>query len=63
MGDRGEDMQQMTTGRKRTRVTLVRTELILYTLYPVSHQGAPEPEYFNENKPTMKSSNRPKNFP
>ena len=28
MGDRGEDMQQMTTGRLQTRVTAVRTEPI-----------------------------------
>ena len=26
MGDRGEDMQQMTTGRDQTRVAAIRTE-------------------------------------
>ena len=36
MGHRGEDMQQMTTGRIVTQVTTFRTEPIGYVLYPVS---------------------------
>ena len=34
-------MQQMTTGRTRTRVAPFRTEPIWYALYPVSHRGRP----------------------
>ena len=41
MGDRGEDMQQMTTGRILTRGAVFRTEPIWYALCPVSHRGAP----------------------
>ena len=41
MGDRGEHMQQMTTGRTRTRVAVFRTEPIWYALYPVNQQGVP----------------------
>ena len=39
--ERGEDMQQRTTGRNRTRVAAIRTEPLWYALYPVNHQGAP----------------------
>ena len=38
MGDRVEDMQQMTTGRTRTRVAAFRTEPIWYALYLVNHR-------------------------
>ena len=41
MGDRGEDIEQMTTGRTRTRVAAFRTEPIWYVFYLVSHQGSP----------------------
>ena len=41
MGDRGEDMKQMTTGRIRTRVAALRSQPIWYSLYPVSQQGSP----------------------
>ena len=40
MGDRGEGMQQMNTGRTQTWVAAFRTEPIRYALCPVSHQGA-----------------------
>jgi hypothetical protein len=41
MGDRVEDMQQMTTGRTQTRVAAFRTEPIWHVLYPVSHRATP----------------------
>ena len=37
MGDRGEDMQQMTKVRIRTRVAALRTEPIWYTFCTQSH--------------------------
>ena len=36
MVDRGEDMQQKTTGKIQTRVAAFRTGPIWYALYPVS---------------------------
>ena len=33
MVDRGEDMQQKTTGKIQTRVTAIRTEPIIVVLY------------------------------
>ena len=39
MGDRGEDMEQMTPGWIRTRAAAFRTEPTRYELYSVSHQG------------------------
>ena len=42
MGDRGEDMQQMTTGRNRTRVAAIRVRVYGgCSLSPVSHRGDP----------------------
>ena len=41
MGDRGEDMQQRTTGRNRSQVAAIRTEPSWCALYPVSHRVAP----------------------
>ena len=41
MGDRGEDMQQMTAGRIWTRAAAFRTVPIWYALYLMSHRGTP----------------------
>ena len=41
MGDRGEDMQQRTTDRIRTRVAVFRTGPIWCAFYPGSHLGIP----------------------
>ena len=40
MGDKGEDMQQMATGRTRTRVAAFKTEPIWNAIYPGSHRSA-----------------------
>ena len=40
MGDRGEDLQQRTTGRIQAWVTAIRTEPVWSALYPVRYQGA-----------------------
>ena len=42
MGNRGEDMQQRTPGRNRTRVIAIRTEPVWDAFYPVRHQGTPQ---------------------
>ena len=50
MGDRGEDMQQMTTGRIGTRVAAFWSEPIGYALSPVSHLDAPRLLFSNERE-------------
>ena len=48
MGDRGEDMQQMTPGRTGTRVAAFRAEPIWYELYPVSQRAPPPLSCFEQ---------------
>ena len=46
MGDRGEDMQQRTTGRNRTRVAAIKTEPLMVRALPGEAPGRPTHAHF-----------------